>query len=175
MAKGGARVGAGRPKGSRNRPRVPLSQRVVGFDGRPYQPFVSGPAPKDALSSPLAEPPADLPEKCAAEWRKWAPHAVSQGTLVPATVQGFRQLAELSVMTEEVSAAIREWREEKNGYVMSGAAWAPQPLIQRYSWLAQRLEAAMARYRLTAQGKPEPSAVAKPKAASPWALVSGAR
>ena len=152
MPRGGLRVGAGRK---------PKKASVVGMDG---QRFVPAPAlPVSVAGHPLLEPPADLREPQATVWRTLAPHAIAQQTLVQATVRGFRELVEQAVLKQQIADLIL----------------APKPgtdvdaLLRHYTKLAQRLDSTLARFRLTAMGKPEPSAQVKPKAASPWAAAAG--
>ena len=157
MPKGGLRIGAGRkprPKGV-----------VIGMDGvRREVAAPLGPAPvTPAEAASLLEPPAGLAESAAATWRELAPHAIAQQTLVPATRQGFRELVEQLGMKQAVADAINN----------AGAATSGMDaLLRHYARLAQRLDASLARFRLTAAGRPEPSAAQqKPKTASPWAVA----
>lgn len=156
MGHGGARVGAGRK---------PKKATVVSMSGRPFVATL-GPAPADAASSPLATPPEGMREAEAAVWRELAPHAIAQMTLVPGTLRGFRELCEHVVMKQSIADTIAA-----AGPATSGM----DALLRHYAKLAQRVDASLARYRLTAQGKPEPTAVVKPKAASPWAMAAGAK
>lgn len=156
MPRGGFRVGAGRkPRGDKG--------VVIGMDGQ-RRPSVAasvalGPAPEDAAAHPLVTPPEGLPDGQQPIWRGLAPHAIAQATLVPATVRGFRELCELVLLKQQIADAI----------VAAGAATSGMDaLLRHYTKLSQRLDAVLARYRLTAAGKPE-STAAKPKKASPWA------
>lgn len=156
MPKGGLRIGAGRK---------PKASKVVGMDGLP-RPIPPGPTLDAAKASPLAEPPEGLTEAQAALWRDLAPHAIAQQTLVPSTVRGFRELVEILAMKQAIADTI----------AAAGAATSGMDaLLRHYAKLAQRVDGTLARYRLTAAGKPEPSAQTRPKPASPWAAVGGAK
>lgn len=152
MPKGGLRIGAGR------KPNVP---KVVGMDGKPHAAPL-GPSLEVAAASPLADPPAGMREAEALVWKALAPLAIAQQTLVVATARGFRELCEQAVMKQQIADAIAG---------VGAATSGMDALLRHYAKLAQRLDQSLARFRLTASGKPEPGALAKPKAATPWAAV----
>jgi len=157
MPKGGLRIGQGR----RPAPRGAVYS-MDGFSARLGVAGGLGPVPQ-VDGSVLADPPDGVGERAAELWRELAPHAIAQGTLVPATVQGFRELVEHVAMKQELVAKI----------VQAGGAAAKDAdgLMRHYAKIAQRLDASLARFRLTASGKPEPSAV-RVKVANPWAAVA---
>lgn len=151
MPRGGARVGAGRP---RKTPAV-----VVGMDGAR---FTAPPMPPPS-DSPLLEPPADLAKPLQAIWRDLAPLAVQQQTLVAATTAGFRELCEQLHLKRELARALHK----------HGAASAEADrVLKQYVKVALRVDGTLARFRLTGMGKPEPAAAVRPKAANPWAQVT---
>jgi hypothetical protein len=160
---GGKRVGAGRK---------PSSGKVVNIDRKPradvLPPSMQGGAPPQAAttSTPappsttdLHEPPADLSDPRKAFWRDWAPKAIAAGTLNDATVLGFRELSEQYVIKESLAKAV------DNG----GAGYEDNVKL----WLkaTQRLDASMARFKLTAFGKPETKQKPASSAASAWGAV----
>lgn len=150
MPRGGRRVGAGR------KPNKPMS--VVRIQDWVFVPDV--PAPSDAVASDLAQPPEGMREAEAEVWRALAPSAIAQQTLIAATTRGFRELCEQAVLKQQFADEIAR---------IGAAHRDADGLLRHYTKLAQRLDQSLARYRLTAQGKAEPSAQQKPKAANPWA------
>lgn len=144
-------MGAGRP---RKKPAI-----VVGMDGARLTPSVA----VSVADSPLLEPPDGLATPLQAIWRELAPLAVQQQTLVAATVAGFRELCEQLHVKRQLAVALEQ---------AGAASEAADRILRQYVKVAQRLDGTLARFKLTAMGKPEQTA-AKPKAASPWAQVAG--
>ena len=124
----------------------------------------------------LLEPPADLPDVSAspalpgmiltsqrAYWLRWAPHAVDQRTLTPATAAGFRELCEVAAFKEDVAVRLQKFGSDGK----SGAE-----RMKQYTRLSQRLDACLGRFKLTAYGKPMDGGGSSKKAPSnPWAQV----
>ncbi len=131
------------------------------MDGVRLEP--SAPAPVNAdESAVLTVPPTDLQPKAAqAFWRLAAPEAIAQRTLVSGTVLGFRELCQQWAMKEEIAKDIAHVGPAHPG---SGEN------LKHFARLAQRVDASLARFKLTAFGKPVDGAARKP-AASPWAQV----
>jgi hypothetical protein len=150
MGHGGARSGAGRK---------PMTKSAVVFD-------MDGTRRQDAAQSDrpaldLSAPPKDLRKAERAFWLVWAPRAIEQRTLVPSTVPGFRDLCVKWAMKETIAKEIA-----KNG--------AAQPYatdqVKVYLKLEQRVDASLARFKLTAFGKPaDGQTSARKTAANPWA------
>lgn len=159
MPRGGPRIGAGRkPKSWKER-----QGKVVGMDGNPFArpPASSSPPPADA--GDLLEPPDGMTTKQAALWRQLAPYAIAQQTLVAATRAGFRELVEQMTLKAAIAEDI-----EKIGAAHPGSG----DNLRHYAKLAQRVDATLARFRLTGSGKPE-AAAARPKAAAnPFAAMA---
>lgn len=121
--------------------------------GIPLPPAVSGDE-RDAL----LVPPADLLPPAQACWTAQASHAIAERTLTPATAAGFRQCCEQWALVADVLARI---------HVLGAATTEADPYLKTYVRLAQRLDASLARFKLTAFGKP--ATTDKPKAvANPW-------
>lgn len=124
-----------------------------------------------ATDGTLAEPPADLKGQQRDIWRELAPYAVQQGTLIASTVAGFRELCEQLAFKRSVAAAITR----------RGAGRKDAESSHRiYARLAQRVDASLARFKLTSYGKPadagftaatEKRVPTPPK--NPWATVAG--
>ena len=112
----------------------------------------------------LEVPPSDLPAPQRAFWRLWAPHAIAQQTLVPSTVAGFRELCEQHAMKTSLAKKINR---------LGTCSADAERLLKHYEKLAQRLDATLARFKLTAFGKPEAGAGARrvSSAAGQWAEV----
>jgi len=165
MPRGGRRVGSGRKPGK---------GKTLAFPGGGATGHAPAPAADVAV---LAEPPADLPPALAVAiagmtpltsqadlWRRYAPSAIEQRTLIPATVAGFRELVELAAFKEEMAARIARFGSDgKSG----------SERMRTYTRLSQRLDAALARFKLTAFGKPADGGAKKPVATNPWAKVGG--
>jgi phage terminase small subunit len=159
MGSGGARPGAGRkpnPKDGDGRNVLAMPERRAAVP--PQIPVLD-----DADKQALLEAPAELPVDAQPVWKRWASHAIAERTLTPATAAGFRQFCEQWAYLEKLAAKINHLgadTKEAAGYLLN------------YLKLAQRVVSSMARFKLTAFGKPAVSD--KPKAAAnPWAQVVG--
>lgn len=164
MPRGGARPGAGR----KPKPRDAEPAVVVGMDGLPRREL--RPAASAVDVQVLASPPSNMKSKEQREfWRAYAPAAIEQQTLIQQTALGFRELAEQFVMKQQIAAFI-----EANG---GAANPIMDTLLKQYVKLAQRVDASLARFRLTSFGKPAVPEGGKRRsatpAANPWAQVAG--
>lgn len=165
MARGGPRPGSGRKPGSKNKAGI-----VLGMDGA-RRPRIELPTPTDPIAAdgdlaepdPLLDPPADLSETEQAFWRKAAPRAVRQRTLTDAEVLGFRELCQHFAMKEQIAQRIAKAGADSSSV---------DGLLRQYVKLGQRVDAMLARFKLTAFGKPSDGAAAKPVKANPWASLA---
>ena len=161
MPRGGRRVGAGR-KPKQKRPTLTLvnSRR----DPAPAPP----PAAADVDVDELAVPPSDLTPAERDVWRSCAPLALEAQTLTPATAVGFRELCTVAALTYAIADSINVARSAKEP-----SPYAIAEGLKLYPKYAQRLDGLLARFKLTAFGKPVDGA-AKPTAAAvnPWAEVA---
>ena len=156
MARGGFRVGAGRKPGSR-------SAVVLGMDGVRRSDGMVSPAAAAPEDAALLTPPKDLPRDQRKYWTRYAPLAAAQRTLVPAHLPGFRELCEQAAFKDALAKQIRKLKPESQ---------ASSETLRHYEKLVQRLDATLARFRLTAFGKPaDPAGAARKATASPWAAV----
>lgn len=152
-------MGAGRKPGSR-------SAVVLGLDGKrlnadAVHQVTGTPDPVD--EDGLLAPPSDLPREYRRYWARYAPSAIVQRTLIPAHVPGFRELCEQAAFKDALAKRIRRLKPESDN---------ASDLLRHYEKLAQRLDATLARFKLTGFGKPaETGAGARKVAASPWAAV----
>lgn len=154
MGWGGARVGAGRkPKGER-------AAVVLGMDGS----RLSGTQalPGVTAADALLEPPKDLPREARLYWRRWAPLAIAQRTLVPEKVPGFGELCVLAVVFEKLKTFVmthepthREWGDRHQEYLKTG----------------KDLRTSLQSYMLCAFGKPEPGTSRAKSTSTPWAAI----
>jgi hypothetical protein len=168
MPRGGRRVGTGRK---------PTAKRgvVLGLDGArrpdpgPAPPPIAvndaAPAAVDAIHD-MATPPADLPVAQQDFWRIYAPAAIEQRTLITATVGGFRELCEQFALKQAIATRIGKLK-------LGAASKSAEGPLRHYVKLSQRVDASMARFKLTAMGKPAEVGVVKPATANPWAAVAG--
>jgi hypothetical protein len=160
MGRGGARIGAGRKPGSKNRPKA----IVLALRGGHRLPQDVAPEPPvvDVAPAGLAIPPADLPVAEQAFWARYAPIAIEQRTLVEATVAGFRELSEQFVIKDEMI---------KHIHVLGATSAEADRLVKRYEKLAQRVDASLKAFKLTAFGKPVEGAKPRQAAVNPWAAL----
>lgn len=141
MPRGGARVGAGRPRKSGR------EHWLTGDAGKRKLALV--PASPADPSAPVSETsviqtPVRLSKEARAYWDEWAPMAIALGTLVPENVPGFELLC--------AEAAHRD------SLTLSGLTDVRAEMILRLESLRQKatkqVEQLMARYGLAAMGKP---------------------
>lgn len=165
MPRGGARAGAGRkPKG--DGPVRDRSKRVLAMPGITLPPALRPPttlAPP-VTNSALKDPPADLEEDAKPIWQAWAPWAIEQGTLVDATVAGFRELCEQFLVKQALWSRLR---------TLGIASAEGDRILKRYEKIVQRIDASLKNFRLTAFGKAmDPGKSKKVEAPNPWASMS---
>jgi hypothetical protein len=150
---GGRRVGSGRKPKS--------GATIIGIDGqRRSTSRAESPAPGLATDEKeqLLEPPKDLPKQAAAWWRKFAPHAVSERTLTPATAHGFAELCMRKSIVDALDRRIRR--------LGIGSVDALSYLKERRGQSGQ-LTASLKDFKLEAFGKP--AVAEKPKGSgSQW-------
>lgn len=158
MPRGGRRVGAGRkPSGRR--------AIVLGMDGvrRDNEPGLAVEPRDTPQEAGLIDPPADLSPAQQEFWRRWAPFAIEQRTLIPATVAGFRELCEQFALKQVLARRI---------HALGAGSEKAASRLRAYVQLAQRLDSTLARFKLTSFGKPADNAGrARQTAANPWAQV----
>jgi hypothetical protein len=149
MGKGGARPGSGRKPGSKNGIVLAHVSRAA---------MALPPALSVEEASSLLVAPSDLPAGAQACWTAHAAHALAERTLTPATAGGFRQFCEQWAFLADLSSRIQ---------VLGAATKEADPYLKMYVRLSQRVDASLARFKLTAFGKPAVSEKPKP-AANPW-------
>jgi len=135
------------------------------MDGKPRADVLPPAMQPAAAASPvdpvgLASPPEDLSEARKAFWREWSQRAIAAGTLTDETLLGFRELSEQYVIKANLAKAVEE----------QAPGWGES--LKLWTKVTQRVDSSMARFKLTALGKPDTK---KPKApaANPWAAVAG--
>lgn len=149
---GGARVNTG-PK--------PVDDATMALRGsRPRR------KPALATSRPTAQAvmevvacPDDLPTDQKAVWDALAPEAMKQHTLTSATASAFRDLCEAIVIKRLMLAQIQADGMTLVDVSVDGAGVEHQslkahPLLAKHQGMMVRVEAGMARFLLTATGKP---------------------
>lgn len=160
MAKGGARLGAGRK-----------AKQIQAFT-----PTVHTGGKEGVTHGVSAIPPEDLPVEQRAFWHRYAPAAIQKGTLTPQTETAFRLLCE----TESEKNATRQTIDGDGRtflkITVDGAGVEHQelkahPLTSSYHRLIKATEALMARFGMAPFGKPE-QAVGKATKANPWASIA---
>jgi hypothetical protein len=160
MPRGGSRVGAGRkPK---KRPALTLVN--TRRDPTPAPPRPPAAAVDD---DELARPPADLTPAERDVWRTCAPLAIEAQTLTPATAIGFRELCTVAALTHAIAESIDAARSAKEP-----SPFAIADGLKLYTKYAQRLDGLLARFKLTAFGKPVEGAAKPTATVNPWAEVA---
>ena len=122
--------------------------------------------------------PEDLPLLGREFWHRYAALAVEAGTLTPRTIPGFRWLCETYTEMREIEALIKEQGRTFIKCTIDGAGNEHQELKKHphttdLNKLRKDVDQGMARFCLTAFGKPAGGAVKKPAAANPWSKVAG--
>ena len=158
MPRGGRRVGSGRKPKAKGQ--VLMFNPADGRQSNPALPGVSSQPDYDDVD--LLVPPSDLMPAQRRAWRLLAPHAVEQQTLVPATLAGFRQLCRQWVMADVFAAKI--------GRLGAGSQSASRFVVIALK-IDQRLDATLARFKLTGFGKPADKKDPKGQASNTWAEV----
>jgi hypothetical protein len=154
MGRGGRRIGAGRKPGS------PEDVGRVLTIHRPNGPVVQA---AKVETGPLLDPPGDLEASAQGVWRTYAGYAVGERTLTEATAAGFREFCQQWVYLHELDKTIQR---------LGAGTKEAEPYFRTYLKLAQRLDSSLARFKLTAFGKPAVSENPK-QAVNPWAQVAG--
>lgn len=154
MARGGERPGAGRKPGSKN-------SNVLAMPGRPGSVDTGKPMLNEGDRQALLVPPSTLTADEQAVWKEWAPRALAELTLSPATAAGFQKFCVLWAIAKRIEAKMALLGvDTKDG----------SPYLKDYIALTPKLDSAMRCFKLTAFGKPAISEKPKP-AANPWAGV----
>ncbi len=157
MAKGGYRAGAGRKPG-------PKQAVVLGMNGKRQRDRSAElpPAVADDVKAGLLAAPYWLPEAAKGYWERWAPEAVAERTLTPATAAGFTELCQRADYVGKLAVKIGTLGADTQDAL---------PYLGLYDRMSQKLETSLARFKLTAFGKPATSD--KPKAsANPFSMVA---
>lgn len=135
------------------------------MNGQRFEPAATlPPAIDEALVDPLAEPPADLglSEAAQAAWRRLAPYAIQERTLIASRIPGFAKLCERWAYC----AAF----EKRVGEIGVTAAESDR-LLKRLNDYSKLLNGSLGDFNLRSFGKPV--APDKPKAnANPFAKLA---
>jgi phage terminase small subunit len=108
----------------------------------------------------LLSAPYWLSEAARGYWERWAPEAVTERTLTPATAAGFEELCKRADLVAQLAVKIHEM-----GMTDSGL-----PFVKTFDSMQKGMESMLLKFRLTAFGKPMVAAETKP-AENPWAKV----
>ncbi len=164
MAKGGARVGAGR------KPKKGKGTNVLPMPG--VQAPTTDTAASAAARAVLLEPSTLLPEDEQEIYRRLAPLAVQNGMLTAETVPGLEHLAEVCVTYRKLRKILDDegWQitvyEEVDGHQFP-MEQKRHPLWPQVQAFAIRRELGLRSFGLLANGKPM-SAPDAPAASDPW-------
>ena len=151
---GGSRVGAGR------KPTKHFAPKVI-----------------DGGMSALAEPPEDVPAAEQAFWRKWARLALEAGSLNERTEAGWRMLCSVEARMRRYEKIIDAEGDTFEKVTIDGAGQEQReikahPLVAKHLVLVNKVDLLMARFMLTAFGKPvAPAKATKAVATNPWARI----
>ncbi len=156
MARGGARPGSGRKPG-------PRKAVVLGMNGgRRVRGAELPPSVSQDERTQLLTAPVGLSEAVRTCWAEHAPKALAERTLTISTAVGFRECCQQLVYIHELDARIQ---------TLGAATKEAEPYLKAYVRLAQRLDASLKSFKLTAFGKPATSEKPKP-AANPFAAFT---
>lgn len=149
MARGGLRVGAGRPRKSDDAKWLGGDAGKRGVTKKPEAPPVE---------VRLIPAPADLSADQAEVWNELAPHACAARTLIDGTVHAFRDLCEAIVLKRQMATAIGEdgltyLKVTIDGSGQEHTERKANPLLTQHRGMMQRIEAALMRFRLSPMGK----------------------
>ncbi len=163
MPKGGRRIGSGRKPGKAWAGRGV----VLGLDGiRQLQPPVPPqdlpPAISAAAKTGLLRAPTKLHPDAGVYWELWAQEAIDLRMLTPATAAGFAEVCQRAAFVGKIGDKIEMLGADTQDAI---------PYLGLYDRMAQKLEVSLARFGLTAFGKPVTSDKPKP-VESPWAQVA---
>lgn len=174
MPRGGARVGAGRPRKSDGQ------RWLDGNAGKRAEERVLERPKAAQVAVRLLPAPADLFEAQVAVWNDLAPQACQAGTLVPQTAAAFALLCKQIVlerrMFDEINAdgltmtKVTLQMDEKGGGLQSVEKKA-HSLLTQHRGMMQRVEAGFQRFKLSPMGKPMEQPEEKP--ADPFAEFDG--
>ena len=180
MARGGARVGAGRkPK---------TEQGLCASGDRIYAHGHGWRSPRDGIKRGIKQPRVvgdsarESPPEQRDFWHRYAARALELGTLTVDTVAAFRLLCELDAEKVAVKQTIDRDGRTYIKVTIDGAGQEHQelnthPLKGDYRQLSQRVEALMGRFMLAPFGKP-PTPTRKRNSqatANPWAAIAAKR
>ena len=162
MPKGGRRAGAGRKPGAAWNGRAV----VLGLDGtRQPRPKLAEPLPPavaETVKEGLLTAPYWLPEGAKGYWERWAGQALEERTLTPSTAAGFIEVCTRADYVGKLAVKIATLGPDTQDAL---------PYLNLYDRMSKSLESSLARFKLTAFGKPATSD--KPAAVvNPWAQVA---
>lgn len=158
---GGRRVGAGR------KPKSLAEQALSGWAGkRKPRGQQQSDARTAAASLPILPPPDDISDAARRHWLRLAPDAAAHRTLTPHEAFAFQELCEAIVWRDRLKRQIEEdGLTFESRHVEHQAAGADReeiiesreikkhPLLPDHRGWQQRVEAGMARFKLTPMGK----------------------
>lgn len=151
MPRGGARVGAGRP-------RKDAAAKWLGGNAGKRK---ATDAPR-SQPTPLLPAPADVPAAQAAVWAQLAPHACQARTLVAGTAQAFADLCEAIVLKRMMLAEILAdgltgtkvtLQMDETGGGLQSVEKKAHALLSQYRAMVQRVDVGMKSFRLSPMGK----------------------
>lgn len=153
MPRGGKRLGSGRKPHTRR-------ERWLGGNAG-HHPLVVVPGGKSTASAVVDEPveqPDVLKDAEVAYWKLWEPLATRRGMLHADTVPGFVLLCQWAALADSLMVCIQSRGYEQEKVTIDGAGqehreYKANSLLVQWRGLTARVEQAMARYGLTADGK----------------------
>jgi hypothetical protein len=167
MPRGGSRVGSGRkPKPGKTPAMVPF----VSLQGGKVAQGASNGSEVSLIA------PEDLPLVGREFWHQYAGLAIESATLTPRTIPGFRWLCETYAEMRANEATIQTDGRTYIKCTVDGAGNEHQelkahPLTTTLNKLRKDVDQGMARFCLTAFGKPAAGAVKKAASVNPWQQV----
>jgi hypothetical protein len=118
-------------------------------------------------ADPLLTPPRGMTRDQRKFWTYYAPFALAQRTLVAEHLPGFRELCEQAAFKADIVKEMK--RLKKNPEALSNSR-------RHYEKAVQRLDATLARFKLTGLGRPaDPVGSARKSAPNPWAQAASSQ
>ena len=159
MPRGGRRPGAGRKPGAGK-------GIVLDLDGKRRPPKNElPPAVSNTERESLLEPPTDLSDGAKVCWRAWAPQALEERTLTPATEPGFREMCIRMSIVQELDKRIA---------LLGIGTQDSLPYLRERRGQASQLSASLKDFKLSAFGKPATAETPAPMhGANEWGAAFG--
>ena len=139
---------------------------MLDLDGKRRPPKTElPPAVSEVEREGLLEPPKDLPDGARLCWRAWAPPALEERTLTPATEAGFREMCIRMSIVQELDKRIA---------LLGVGTQDSLPYLRERRGQASQLNGSLKDFKLSAFGKPATAETPAPlHGATEWGAAFG--